>query len=223
MGFDPAGVDEGNPHSFNRYAYGNNNPYKYSDPDGREVADLFPANAPIVTIGQAFGALAAWAHGQATNNQTLVNVAVQGMAESRDANVAALVAVASLGRGGGQANAPKASATPTTAPPASPAVSRGPNFVVSPNGTVFPVPPGAKGPVPVINSAGNQTGVAYVGGSGGAKKNVDTIRIMDPTPARGSIPAYPKGYVKYENNQKQGVDPITGKTLSNKDSHFPVE
>lgn len=35
MGFDPVGVDEGNPHSFNRYAYGNNNPYKYLDPDGR--------------------------------------------------------------------------------------------------------------------------------------------------------------------------------------------
>jgi RHS repeat-associated protein len=36
MGFDPAGVDEDNPHSFNRYAYGNNNPYKYLDPDGNQ-------------------------------------------------------------------------------------------------------------------------------------------------------------------------------------------
>ncbi len=45
MGFDPAGVDEDNPHSFNRYAYGNNNPYKYLDPDGR-----LPILIPLVVV-----------------------------------------------------------------------------------------------------------------------------------------------------------------------------
>ena len=34
-GFDPQGVDPNNVHSFNRYAYANNNPYRYVDPDGR--------------------------------------------------------------------------------------------------------------------------------------------------------------------------------------------
>lgn len=34
---DPVGFVTVNPISFNRYAYGNNNPYKYTDPDGREV------------------------------------------------------------------------------------------------------------------------------------------------------------------------------------------
>ncbi|MES9851977.1 MAG: RHS repeat-associated core domain-containing protein [Candidatus Thiodiazotropha sp. L084R] len=34
MGIDPVGVNPGNVHSFNRYAYANNNPYKYVDPDG---------------------------------------------------------------------------------------------------------------------------------------------------------------------------------------------
>ena len=33
------GFTEGNIQSFNRYAYANNNPYKYVDPDGREVLD----------------------------------------------------------------------------------------------------------------------------------------------------------------------------------------
>lgn len=43
MGVDPAEVDEKNLHSFNRYAYGNNNPYKYVDPDGRYAELAFEA------------------------------------------------------------------------------------------------------------------------------------------------------------------------------------
>lgn len=45
MGVDPAGFDPGNLHSANRYAYGNNNPYKYRDPDGRLA---FPLILPFV-------------------------------------------------------------------------------------------------------------------------------------------------------------------------------
>lgn len=37
MGIDPAGIAPGNLHSFNRYAYANNNPYRYVDPDGRNA------------------------------------------------------------------------------------------------------------------------------------------------------------------------------------------
>ena len=40
MGIDPAGFVEANPMSFNRYAYGNANPYRFVDPDGREVYDV---------------------------------------------------------------------------------------------------------------------------------------------------------------------------------------
>ncbi|HKG15076.1 MAG TPA: RHS repeat-associated core domain-containing protein, partial [Pyrinomonadaceae bacterium] len=96
-----------------------------------------------------------------------------------------------------------------------------PGYVVSPGGTVFPVPPGATGPVPVINPAGNQTGVAFTGGSGGANGQVDTIRLMDPTPPRGASPGYPDGYIKYTNSGKQPVDPYTGKTIPNSQAHFP--
>ena len=36
-GVDPKGFDQANLQSFNRYAYANNNPYKFVDPDGRET------------------------------------------------------------------------------------------------------------------------------------------------------------------------------------------
>jgi RHS repeat-associated protein len=42
LGVDPAGFDEGNVHSVNRYAYGNNNPYRFRDPDGRQAAFIVP-------------------------------------------------------------------------------------------------------------------------------------------------------------------------------------
>ena len=54
MGVDPKGVDLDNLHSFNRYTYANNNPYKYVDPDGRmalpyAVVGLVATGAAIIT------------------------------------------------------------------------------------------------------------------------------------------------------------------------------
>jgi RHS repeat-associated protein len=48
-GIDPVGVVAENIHSFSRYSYANNNPYKYKDPDG-EYADLV-LEAASITIG----------------------------------------------------------------------------------------------------------------------------------------------------------------------------
>jgi len=50
MAIDPVGFTEGNVQSFNRYAYVNNNPYKYRDPDG-EYLDL-----AIEVVSISFGA-----------------------------------------------------------------------------------------------------------------------------------------------------------------------
>jgi RHS repeat-associated protein len=57
---DPKQFDEQNPHLFNRYAYANNNPYKYRDPDGQlPILALVPAfmeAAPyLFTVAAAWG------------------------------------------------------------------------------------------------------------------------------------------------------------------------
>jgi len=51
---DPARFDESNIHSFNRYAYGNNNPYKFVDPDGEEPLFIAVFHKGT-TINQAMG------------------------------------------------------------------------------------------------------------------------------------------------------------------------
>jgi RHS repeat-associated protein len=49
LSIDPVDFQDKNIHSFNRYAYGNNNPLKYKDPDGR-YAD-FVIEAASLTVG----------------------------------------------------------------------------------------------------------------------------------------------------------------------------
>lgn len=56
MGVDPVGFQEGNVHSFNRYAYANNNPYKFVDRDGRTAISVLGVG--IALIGGASYALA---------------------------------------------------------------------------------------------------------------------------------------------------------------------
>jgi A nuclease family of the HNH/ENDO VII superfamily with conserved AHH/Novel toxin 10 len=54
MGIDPVGVDENNVHSHNRYAYANNNPYKFVDPDGRvaeTVWDVANVAMDVASLG----------------------------------------------------------------------------------------------------------------------------------------------------------------------------
>jgi RHS repeat-associated protein len=99
MGVDPAGFSEANLHSFNRYAYANNNPYKFVDPDGRSAEEIF-ANWPIAPLGRFAGAAAAWAQGVATGNAALRAEGAAGMAENRSGAAEAALIIGSTGRGG---------------------------------------------------------------------------------------------------------------------------
>ncbi len=62
MGVDPVRFDEENIHSFNRYAYGNNNPYKFVDPDGREAVTM--EDIRILSPEKAANAAQFWADKQ---------------------------------------------------------------------------------------------------------------------------------------------------------------
>ncbi len=50
MGVDPAGVSESNIYSFNRYAYANNNPYRFVDPNGES-----PVSVGLIFIARETG------------------------------------------------------------------------------------------------------------------------------------------------------------------------
>ncbi|WP_458131709.1 RHS repeat-associated core domain-containing protein [Pseudomonas sp. R3-41] len=53
MGIDPVDFQTDNLHSFNRYAYTNNNPYKYVDPDGRFAFLVVPAFYALTALAGA--------------------------------------------------------------------------------------------------------------------------------------------------------------------------
>ncbi len=96
-----------------------------------------------------------------------------------------------------------------------------PDFIVSKNGTVYPVPKGASGPIP----AGSGKGFQFTGGSGGhglSPKTTD-VRIMDPVTS-GKY-QYPGGYGSYGNAAGQTVNPLSGQTIPKSDpwSHIPAE
>lgn len=71
VSLDPLGPREGDPHSFNRYAYGNNNPYKFVDPDGRNAVYAFRAGWMIgVSATTVFEMVAGVSLGVAIYNVT---------------------------------------------------------------------------------------------------------------------------------------------------------
>jgi len=80
-GIDPAGVNEADIHSFNRYVYASNNPYIYVDPDGKALDTVVDAGFVVYDVGQLMGAGAAWIVGAVSGNEHLKQAAVDGLKE----------------------------------------------------------------------------------------------------------------------------------------------
>ncbi len=226
------------PQSLNLYEYVGNNPLSQADPDGhccerlKEFAKsvgrgaakylynsaatnpLIPAAAKEAGLGMDI-----------TGNQTLAvpngvgeNIGYYGTPVALAA--ASIVTDAAFG---GSVTVTAALEAPTAIEPvATPSTS----FISTPGGDVIPVPQGASGPSPVVNGAGNTTGMQYQGGSGGNGMDARTtgVRVMDPTPARGASPGYPDGYASYNNASGQTVNPQTGRTVPRSDpsAHQPL-
>tara|TARA_A100001391_G_scaffold175884_1_gene138842 strand:- start:656 stop:1651 length:996 start_codon:yes stop_codon:yes gene_type:complete len=53
LSVDPVDFTEDNIFSFNQYAYGNNNPYRYADPDGNSPVDVLFLAADVAKLGVA--------------------------------------------------------------------------------------------------------------------------------------------------------------------------
>ena len=67
LSIDPVGSNPNNPMTFNRYAYANNNPYRYTDPTGEIPFDtVFDAVSVVYDIGKI-------GVGYATGNSTMIS------------------------------------------------------------------------------------------------------------------------------------------------------
>jgi RHS repeat-associated protein len=75
MGIDPIGPRLSEQVSFNRYAYGNNNPYKYSDPDGKAAQGLLGLGLGIAVATGAVSLSTATAVAKSIAFATVIGIA----------------------------------------------------------------------------------------------------------------------------------------------------
>lgn len=95
LSVDPMAADTVSGWNFNRYNYAANNPYKFTDPDGRAIDTAVDAVFIIYDAGRFLGAAAATAVGAATGNDALQSAGMEGMRET-GADLGASVASAAV-------------------------------------------------------------------------------------------------------------------------------
>ncbi|WP_265257063.1 RHS repeat-associated core domain-containing protein [Verminephrobacter aporrectodeae] len=79
-GIDPKDLVPEQPHSFNRYAYANNNPYKYIDLDGRSPSVI----VPVVVAGVAITGIVATTHMTPEQRAQMARAGTQFMQRTKD-------------------------------------------------------------------------------------------------------------------------------------------
>ena len=167
------------------------------------AAGLFNAVAHPVQTAQAMadGIAETWNSGNRGRGR------VAGNAFIIAATIAAPHAKAS---GTSAVAAPKTVAS--VADDAATAIGRSPNFIAAADGSVFPVPQGATGPL-----ATRAPGMQFIGGSGGhgLDARVMGVRFMDANAKQGARAVY-------MNQAGQTVNPYTGRTVPYSDptAHF---
>jgi RHS repeat-associated protein len=88
LSIDPVTTDANTGGSFNRYAYANNNPYKYIDPDGRQVALAGCFGGPVgCVVGVGLTAATAWYGAKAFNDTQRLLQAGSGPKKSDTADL----------------------------------------------------------------------------------------------------------------------------------------
>nr|WP_313905082.1 RHS repeat-associated core domain-containing protein [Xanthomonas prunicola] len=105
LSIDPVTAYEKPGQNFNRYWYANNNPYRFSDPDGRQsVGEMIDENAMAAASRGDNASTYGWAFAGTTWNffgaEGLSQVADKGAAAGKGNGAMAILEVATLGKGG---------------------------------------------------------------------------------------------------------------------------